>query len=344
MPNDKRSLLVLMLALMAMFGYMLRPFWMPVMLAAVLAVMCFPFYRAIANRLKNRPRLASFLATLIVLLIILVPAGLVLALFIMQASSTLDSFDLRQTFAKLFSAPIYQNYILPYTNKLEQQFGIDIDLFAILTQFGKNVVKYLYGFSPQVLAGTATFIVDFFIMLFTLYVLFLEGPRLIRLGIQLSPLRETHEQRLLAQFKNTIDGTVYGYLLTSLVQAFLATIGFSIIGVPAPLVWGTLTFFLCLVPVVGAAGVWLPISLWLFLQGNTAKAIGLLIYGAVVISGIDNILKPLIIKGRIKVHPLLIFLSLFGGVAIFGPIGILLGPIIIALFIATIAIYREEFI
>jgi predicted PurR-regulated permease PerM len=132
--------------------------------------------------------------------------------------------------------------------------------------------------------------------------------------------------------------------VTGAVQGILAAIVFAIVGLKACVVLGVLTFFMSMVPIVGATAVWLPTCIWLFLQGQTWQGVVVLIGGVALISLIDNFLKPLIMQGRIKVHPLLIFFSLFGGIKLFGPVGILFGPIITALLIAVIQIYREEYV
>lgn len=149
--------------------------------------------------------------------------------------------------------------------------------------------------------------------------------------------------RLAYQFTNTVQASVQGYLLTSLAQGVLAAIAFALTGIHSYVVLGVLTFFMSMVPVIGAAGVWLPVCVWLFLQGETGWGIFNLLYGTLIISGIDNILKPLIIQGRTHIHPLLIFFSIFGGIKLFGPLGLLFGPVVTAMLIATINIYRSEF-
>ena len=179
-------------------------------------------------------------------------------------------------------------------------------------------------------------------MLVGIYFLFLEGENLLKLFFDVSPLRETHERRLSKKVGETIQASVYGYLLTGLIQGVIGGIIFAIAGMKAFVVLGTLTFFMSMVPVVGAAGVWVPVFIWLFLQGETAHALVVLVGGSAFISSIDNFLKPIIIQGRTKIHPLLIFFSLFGGIKLFGPLGILFGPVITALLIATIDLYRHE--
>jgi predicted PurR-regulated permease PerM len=342
--KEKRSLVIFLLCLMAAFGYMMQPFLMPAFLSFIIVVLLYPGYRRLTQRMGHKPRLAAFVATLVIFTTLIVPSGLVATIIINQALGLLNALDVKAIFGDLFSTDIYNQYVLPYVVDFETQFHIKLDIFDWLTKLAKEAASYVYNFSPQVLLGTATIVFDFFIMMAMIYFLFLEGPRLLRVLFDLSPLREKHEQKLSAQFQNMIQATVFGYFVTAFVQAILAGIGFAISGLSAlSVVLGTLTFFMSMVPIIGAAGVWIPVAVWFFLKGETGWGIFHLIYGGLLISGIDNFIKPLIIQGRTHIHPLLIFFSLLGGVTLFGPLGILFGPVITALLFATIKIYREEF-
>src|SRR3989338_3754372 len=169
MQNDRKSLIVLMLLLFIASLYLIMPFWRPLTLAAILSVLCFPIFARINRAMPKRPRLAAAFATLVIFAIIIVPSGLIVTVLVNQAYSGLQDFDLRTLFSNLFSNPIYQNYLLPYVSRLEQVFNIEINLFDIFTNLGKEAAKRVSAFSPQVLVGTAAFILDFLVMLFSIY-------------------------------------------------------------------------------------------------------------------------------------------------------------------------------
>lgn len=341
--KEKRSLIVLLIFLAAVFYCLMQSFFYPLILASIVVVLTFPLYRRLNHSFKEKPRLTAFMMTLVIFVTFILPTVLVGTIFVDQLYSLVNTIDLRETYANLFTTGFYSEYVAPLVTDFETRFKIEINVFDLLTQIGKRVASYIYNFSPAVLVGTAGFVFNFFIMIVSIFFLFIEGPALFRLLMDLSPMRAAHEQRLAKQFINTVQASIYGYLLTSLVQGLLAALAFAVTGLGASVVLGVLTFFMSMVPVIGAAGVWVPVTVWLFLQGETAWGIFNLVYGVLLISGIDNILKPLIIQGRTKIHPLLIFFSIFGGIKFFGPLGLLFGPVVTAMLIATIKIYRTEF-
>ncbi len=341
---QKRAFVFVMVALGVAFFYLMRPMLIPILLGMILVVLLHPTYQVILKFCKGYRYVASSIATLLIFLLLVLPTGIVIALLANQAIDFFSQGNVQETIGRLFTDEAYQRFVQPLMLQLQEHFKFQIDLPRLLMNAARETLRHLTAFSPQVLSLTTSFVFSFFVMHFSIFFLFVEGDKVFKIFLDLSPIKARYEQRLGSDFKNMIYATVYGYLVTALVQAALAGIGFYVAGVPAPLVFGTLTFFMAMVPIVGATAVWLPLTLWLYLQGEKGAAIGLGIYGFVLISGVDNFLKPLIIQGRAKVHPLMIFFSLFGGIKLFGPIGILFGPVITALFFACIRIYREDFV
>lgn len=341
--REKKALILFLAALLIGFIYIMKPFLMPMILSAIIAVLFFPLYKVICNKTKNRCKISAFLTTLLVFFIIILPTAWVVAILINQIYNYIGTLDLKQTFSNFFSTEYYVAYIDPWIKEVETRLNTKINLLGVATDFGKELAKYIYSYSPSVLLGTANFVMNFFIMIVGLYFLLIEGPGLVKIFYDISPLRENHELRLSKRIKDTIDASVYGYLVTGLIQGVIAGIIFAFVGLDSFVILGTLTFFMSMVPIIGAAGVWVPACVWLFLAGQTWQGAVVLGSGALIISTIDNFIKPIVIKGRAKIHPLLIFFSLFGGIKLFGPLGILFGPVITALLIATIKIFQEEF-
>lgn len=341
---ESKAFVIVLIGLGVSFFIMMRPLWMPIMLAVILVILLYPTYTFLLKIFRRRAYLASFFSTLLVFLLIVLPTGLVIALLVNQAIDFLSQANVRESLSAFASDSSYQKFVQPIIIQLQDRFKFSVDIAGLASKMASQSVRYIYNFSPHVLSQTADFIFSFFVMHFSIFFLFIEGKKVVLTILDLSPLHDRYESRLTGEFKNMIYATVYGYLATALVQAALAGIGFAIAGVPAPLVFGTLTFFMSLVPIVGATSVWLPIAIWLFARGMTGWGIFMSVYGFFVISGIDNFIKPMIIQGKAKIHPLLIFFAIFGGINMFGPIGILFGPVIAALFFACIRIYREDFL
>ncbi len=341
---QKRAFVIVLALLGVVFFLLIRPVLMPVMLGAILVILLYPLYSFLLKKFKGRPYLVSFLATFLVFTLLVLPTGLVIALLVNQAIDLVSQLNLKEQIDRLVAHGGYQKFIQPLVLEVQDKLKLQVDVAGLVTRGTRQVLHYVYNFSPQVLSHTAGFIFSFFVMHFSVFFLFIEGKKVIQTILDLSPLHARYETRLSGEIKNMIYATVNGYLVTALVQGALAGVGFAIAGIPAPLVFGALTFFMSLVPIVGATTVWLPIALWLFFQDKISTGIFLSIYGFLVISGIDNFIKPMIIQGKAKIHPLIIFFALFGGIKLFGPIGILFGPVLTALFFACIRIYKEDFL
>jgi len=319
----------------------MKPFLIPMILASIIAIMVFPVHERVKKFCPKKGKLAATITTVIVFVVFVLPTTIITTILVNQIYQYIGTLDLKDTFGNLFSTDWYTQYILPWVTEFEQRFDIKINLLGVMTQVGKKTASYIYNYSPAALMHTASFIFDFFIMMVGIFFLLIEGPALIRVLFDLSPLRETHERRLSKKLKNTIDASIYGYLVTGVIQGIIAGIIYAIVGLQGFVILGVMTFFMSMVPVVGAAGVWVPVCVWLFLQGQTTEGF-IMLAGGIVISLIDNFIKPIVIEGKSNIHPLLIFFSLFGGIQLFGPLGILFGPVITALLIAMINIYREE--
>jgi predicted PurR-regulated permease PerM len=159
----------------------------------------------------------------------------------------------------------------------------------------------------------------------------------------LSPLSPEQETRVIEHLAATTKGALLGILVVPIAQGALATIGYWLFGVPNALLWGAITVIACLIPLLGAPVAWIPITIFVFFTGPAWKGIALLAYGTFVISGIDNILKPMLLSGTARVHPLPGFLCVVGGTLAFGPAGLLVGPVVLSLAISALYIYRTEF-
>lgn len=182
------------------------------------------------------------------------------------------------------------------------------------------------------------------IMIVSLFFLLAEGSRMLEALIKVSPLEEQHVRELVAEFDRACRAIVSATLLSAIAQGLLAGIGFYVAGLRGSVALLTLlTMVLALVPFTGAAAVWIPVALYLyFFQGSTGAAIGLAIYGAIVISGSDNVIKPLVLHGQSKLHPLLALLSVLGGIQALGPIGIIVGPMVVVFLQTLLHITHRE--
>lgn len=342
---QKRAFIFLLLAIFTLLLFILKPFYMPLIMAFILVLLFYPLYNWFFKVCRGKAYLASFLATFSITVFIFLPAALIASLVTNQILGLVDKAVQFVDKAHLLDNVQQWNVsIQHYLTQIEQTFHIDINLRAVAANAVKQFAYYVYQYSPGVLGQTLGFFIYAFIMIIVVFFLFVEASGLYKEFIQLSPIEDKHERTLAEEMKAMIYAVIYGSFITALVQGILAGGAFYFLNIQGYLVWGALTFLFSFIPILGAGSVWVPAAIILFLTGNTKSAIILTIYGALVISAVDNFLKPLLMRGKNKIHPLLLFLSIIGGLALVGPIGILLGPITIAVFLAALKIYKQDYL
>jgi predicted PurR-regulated permease PerM len=198
------------------------------------------------------------------------------------------------------------------------------------------------GLLQNVLGRVTHAALDLGLFLLMLFFLLRDGGRLRAELRPVSPFSEEQERQIFDHLERTIKGALQAVVVVPVAQGILAGIGFMMFGVPSPFVWGTAVILAATVPLVGSPLGWLPAVGYLVVQGQAGPAVGLLIYSTVVVSGSDNLIKPLVLRGSARIHPLLGFLSILGGVLAFGVFGFLIGPVVLSLVLSAIRIYRLD--
>lgn len=323
---------------LALFGRIMAPFLEPVLLGAFLVVLLMPIHDWISRKTNNRCALSAALTTVGVLLLIVIPLGTVtffvgrevMAAF-EHAQAFFDSPDFRARLAEKLPASTHR-FILPVTADDRTQGAA----MAVVAR-GASMLRDMVGM------GTGLAIAAF-LMAVSMYYFFLDGNRLWRELSRLVPMEPRYLDAFAKEFKDVAYAIVYGNTLTAVVQGAVGLVGLYIAGVPHPLVWGVAMMVVALVPVGGTALVWLPLSAMLLATGQTGPGLFLLLWGGLVVSTIDNLIRPRLCGTRMTLHPLLVFLSMFGGIAVFGLIGLLTGPLIASIFMAMVRIYRRDFV
>ena len=323
---------------LVLFSRILLPFLMPVLLGGFLVVLFQPLQqRLLRTRLKSSPSLCAGVSTLAVFTLLLVPLVVVGWMVVREvldlmehAQGVLDQADLRERMLAGLPRGLHR-----YASAL-QGTRTEEALNGAMSN-GMVVLSNLLG------AGTEL-IVDLFLMMVAMYYFFLDGRRLWNDGTQLIPLDKRYIQAFAKEFTDVAHAIIYGNTLTSLVQGALGLVGLLLVKVPHAGVWGAAMVIVAMVPVGGTALVWGPIAAVLLMMGKVNEGIFLLAWGAFVVGSIDNIIRPRLCGSRMALHPLLVFLSMFGGMAVFGMMGLLVGPLIASLFMAMVRIYRRDFL
>ncbi|MBZ5561495.1 MAG: AI-2E family transporter [Acidobacteriia bacterium] len=340
-----RITLLIILAIVLYFVFrILQPFLSALAWAAILATVFFPLYDRLLRRLR-RPRLASGLACIVLTVAIVLP---VLLLILLLAGESVGAYRMLEDrlksggldhLTKFRDTGAYQ-WILARAHDL----GLpEPNLSAAGIRALRAVSEFLVNHSASVLSGFTRFVVSFLIMLFSLYYLFIYGRQILSDLRDLIPLRPEHQEKIAEKFRAIARATFGGTLATALIQGTAGGLVFLIFGLPSPLLWGAVMSFLSLVPLVGTALVWGPVVIYYLLTGAIWKGVLLLVIFGGVVGSVDNVIKPLIIRRGVEINTLLIFLSVLGGVALFGFLGFVLGPFFVTVFLLLIDIYKAEF-
>jgi predicted PurR-regulated permease PerM len=205
----------------------------------------------------------------------------------------------------------------------------------------ENVSGTIAGRTLGLLGGVVGGIFQAFFTVFTMYYLFRDGDRIYDVMLGAIPLNKDETRKIFERTREVIHASVYGVIVIAMVQGTLGGLAFAALGLPSPVVWGVVMFFLSMVPMVGSSVIWVPTAIYLGISGHWGKALALAIWGALVIGTIDNILRPKLVGERARLHELLIFFSVLGGLQIWGPLGLVLGPVMIAITIALFDIFRH---
>lgn len=309
--------------------FLFLPFISALVLAGTFAIILRPLYLKTLKYFKY-PSLSAFLVLIIVLVLIILPVSLVLGGMFMEARQFLETeqeIDYLNQYTQIISD--YININFP---------DIDSTLNTLKDQFVTWLIANLNTLFSSVLK-TAIGILLFF---FALFYLLKDGYKFKNFFVLLSPLKDDQDNQIFHKLRRTINSVVLGSLLIALIQGVAAAIGLAIFGVPQPILLGAITAILSIIPGVGPSLLYIPIVIFKFLTGDMIGAIGLTIWGLIMILPVDELLRPYFIERGMKVHPFFILISVLGGIILFGPIGFVLGPIIFSLFFALITIYIDN--
>ena len=341
---SKICFLVLLLLLMAAFVAIIKPFLVPALVALIIAVICWPVNRLCMRMCRGRRYVAAVLATLLVSLCILGPLSAIITVAAMNAAGAVKA-----VISHLEAGAIAQ--VIDQANlwmqakmaALPQLVPAELNIRAKLLEFLGAAGKVAYEYSPKVFSATAGLVTGFLLVEIFLFMFFAEGDRLQQVLLSLIPLDPEHKQVLTKEVSGVITGTFAGMLVTALVQGILIGIGYWIAGIDNAFVWGVVAVGVTLIPVIGALAMYLPPAVALIIGGSMGSGIFLLVWGFALVSMADNIVKPVVMRGKVNVHPVLLALAIIGGSLWLGAIGFIIGPVIVALLLAMIRIYRREF-
>jgi predicted PurR-regulated permease PerM len=322
----------------------LEPFLPALAWAAILATVFYPLFSVLSRRLR-RPRWASALTCVLVTVVIVLPA---LFLLLTLAKQSISAYRVLQEHVSGAGPPSLEivRKTSPYRWFLAESKRLGMpepDLGVVLTKGIGSVSAFLVSRSAAVFAGITHSVINFLVMILALYYLLLRGPHMLRELRQLSFLRPEYGDRIIEGFRAIAVATFGGSLAAAMIHGTADGIIFWVFGLPSPLLWGVVMAFLSLVPVVGTALVWVPLGVYYLLKGQVVRGILLLAAFGTVTGIVDNVVKPILMRRGTEVDSIWIFLSVIGGVAVFGLLGLFLGPFLISLLLVLVDICKVEF-
>jgi len=326
-------LLILLVGIFILTFFIFKPFLYSLFLAMVLATVFEPVYKKALTITRERRNLAALLTTAAVLIIVVVPITF-LGIQIFQEATRLYS-----SLNSNGGAIDFSRGLGDMVQNLKKFFPVPTEFSIDVNQYAKQGLNWLLQHLGPLFTNITKAMVGIFIFLVALYYLFKDGQKLKRIVVALSPLQDFYDETILNKLKLAINSIVKGNLVVAFVQGILTAVGFTIFGVPNAALWGSVAAITALIPGIGTALVLLPAILYLYFSGETLFAVGLLLWGMTAVGLVDNFLGPKLASYGMRLHPFLILLSVLGGIGFFGPLGFLLGPLVLSLLFALLEIY-----
>ncbi len=338
----RRTVVIIsVIVISAIFFMMIRGFLMAILMAGIFSALAKPLYRRFERWYRGRRGLASISTLLIIVFLILIPLGGLLGIVAAQALKVGQSItpwiqkqlaDPAGLAGLLEKLPFYEQ-IAPYQQEILTRVG---ELVGSVSQF------LISGLSSATVV-TVTFLLQLFIFLYTMYFFLMDGDKLLARIMYYLPLEEHDERRLLGRFTSVTRATLKGTAVIGILQGGLAGLAFAVVGIPSAVFWGTIMVVLSVIPGIGTGLVWAPAAIILAATGHVGAAIGLAVFCGLVVGSLDNILRPRLVGKDTQLPELLIFFGTLGGIFFFGVLGIIIGPIVAALFVTIWEIYGEVF-
>lgn len=328
-----------------------KPFLLAIFMGGVFAAILFPIHKRLRIWLKNNT-LSSLVISILVTLLVIVP---LIAIISMLTTEVLNVyFSLQQwVYDGKFQALLSMegegwladmvSFVMEQFGRINQQFDVSINWQQQILGIAEKSTSFIVDSGTSIIKNIFITLFYFFIFLFSLFFLLRDGEKLVTEIKDISPLQASENEKIYTKFRDVSSASIFGSLFIAAVQGVLGGLAFLVLGVPNPLLWGTVMIFCALIPMIGTPIVWVPASFFLLLTGHWITAIILFAFCLSVVSGIDNVLRPFLLQGKSGLHPLVLFFAIIGGIFVYGPLGIILGPITIALFVTILHLYKTEF-
>lgn len=338
--TSDRLTTVLSYGALLLLGYLvfeiISPFLVPLVWSAVLAIFFSPLYVNLKKRLS--PTWAALATTLAVTILLIVP---VLLILLYATREALDSSARIQSMVGN-GVNLVPNHAMAWVRGHLPESAQNMDIIGPLRQATEKVAAYLASSVGALLKNAFSFVMNLFILLFALFFMFRDGESILRGVRHLMPFEKELQDSMLQESGDLIIASVAVALLIALIQGFLGGVAFSLTGLPTPVFMAVLIGFFSIVPVVGSALIWFPAAVWLAIQGHWGRALAVLIICGGVAGVADNLVRPLLLRNRTRLNDLLLFISILGGLEVFGLLGLIVGPTVVAAALGVLRAYMDQ--
>ncbi|MFO0753794.1 MAG: AI-2E family transporter [Thermodesulfovibrionales bacterium] len=340
-----RFYFITMLTLVLVLGYLtyqiISPFLAPLAWAIVLTIVFYPLYLYLLRYVKWKS-VASLLVLFVIVLLILGPFSYMSYLLFneIQALSASLSSEQIESAEGILHHPAVRSLL----DRVSSLLNVPLSEAEVRKAFVAGISRVgrdLLGRVPGGVGNLAGVVMDFVIMFFSIFFFLKDGADFLGKGRNYLPFSEEQKGRLSAQIKDIVISTIYGGVVVAIVQGIIGGVAYALLGVHSPALWGLTTSIASFVPLLGTFAVWGAITAYFLIMGMTGKAVILLLVGVVGISSVDNVLRPVLVGARTRMHILVIFFSVLGGINLFGLIGFIIGPLVVALFVSMVEIFRN---
>jgi predicted PurR-regulated permease PerM len=316
----------------------LGPFLNVIAWSSVLAITFYPM-RDYFVRKTGRVSLSAFICSTLVVVAVVIPLIFVGGLAVDQLLALADS--LQRAFTDETGGPTV-GPLRGAFEWLDSRLGVDVGTIVTwVRQHANELAREGAEFALAIAANVTGAVVSFVFIIFAMFLLFRDGDQIAAAIPDLLPFDRVRSEAMLLRIRDVIYGGMYGVVVISLIQGVVCGLMFWILGIPSAVLWGVVTLLTSVLPIVGAAAVWVPAAVYLAVTGYVTKAIILAVCGALVISGVDNFLRPKLVGGRVGLSELVMFFALLGGLQVFGLLGIVLGPLLFAVARSMVDVLRE---
>ncbi|HET6893352.1 MAG TPA: AI-2E family transporter [Pyrinomonadaceae bacterium] len=341
MPERKRQVRwIALIAVTAIALYlcwlMVKPFVGVLGWATVLVICFYPVHKIIERRLK-RSSLSALLSCVLVIITILVPVVLLTIAVVRELSGAVQNLQAALAYVTDPNSPVtgrVLRWASQYVN-IEELRSQEYLLEQIKAKSGA-----IAGQTLGLLGGLVGIIVQMIFVIFTMYYLFRDGDKIFTAVRDALPVDRDQATAIMSRTREVIGASVYGVFIIAIIQGMLGGLAFWVLGLPSTIVLGVAMIFLSMIPMLGAFLVWVPAAIYLAITGHPIKAILLVLWGTLVIGMIDNFLRPKLVGERTRLHELLVFFAVLGGLQVFGVLGIVLGPVVLAITMALIDVFK----